>query len=52
MRHVRPRFGTDALRFVNSPVGRELRLRGVNARVVEGGEVLEGDPIVLREALG
>jgi hypothetical protein len=27
------RFGRHALRFVNSPVGRELRLRGVNAKV-------------------
>jgi MOSC domain-containing protein YiiM len=26
------RFGNDALRFVNSPVGRELRLRGANCR--------------------
>lgn len=31
------RFGVDALRFVNSPVGRELRLRGVHATVVRGG---------------
>ena len=28
------RFGTDAARFVNSPVGREHNLRGVNARVI------------------
>lgn len=36
-------FGTDAMRFVNSPRGRELRLRGVNARVVAGGRVRLGD---------
>ena len=39
------RFGSDALRFVNSQAGRELRLRGVNARVVEGGVVRPGDAV-------
>lgn len=39
------RFGSDALRFVNSPDGRELRLRGVNGRVVEAGTVRPGDAI-------
>jgi hypothetical protein len=39
------RFGRDALRFVNSVAGRELRLRGVNARVVVGGTVRTGDEI-------
>jgi len=39
------RFGRDALRWVNSPVGRELRLRGVNARVVVPGAVRSGDPV-------
>jgi MOSC domain-containing protein YiiM len=39
------RFGTDALRFVSSPDGRALRLRGVNARVIRGGVVRVGDPI-------
>lgn len=39
------RFGEDALRLVNSPVGCELRLRGVNARVVAGGVVRCGDAI-------
>lgn len=39
------RFGKDALRFVNSPVGKELHLRGVNARVVQGGMVKVGDLI-------
>jgi MOSC domain-containing protein YiiM len=41
----RERFGEDALRFVNSTVGRQLRLRGVNARVVRSGRVVVGDPI-------
>jgi hypothetical protein len=39
------RFGVDALKFVNSAVGRELNLRGINARVVAGGGVRRGDPI-------
>jgi len=37
------RFGLDALKFVNSPVGRELRLRGLNARIVRPGIVCVGD---------
>lgn len=39
------RFGLDALRFVNSRVGRELRLRGLNARVVVSGTVRPQDSI-------
>jgi MOSC domain-containing protein YiiM len=39
------RFGNDALRFVNSPTGRELRLRGANCRVVIAGTVRPGDAI-------
>jgi hypothetical protein len=39
------RFGSDALRFVNSPVGRELNLRGINARVVAPGRVRLGDAV-------
>ena len=39
------RFGMDAVRFVNSPVGREHNLRGVNARVVSAGVVRPGDAI-------
>jgi hypothetical protein len=41
----RDRFGADALRFVNSPTGRELRLRGLNARVVVAGTVRRGDDV-------
>lgn len=37
------RFGRDALRFVNSPVGRELRLRGLNARIITPGTIRVGD---------
>jgi hypothetical protein len=39
------RFGTAAHRFVNSEVGKELRLRGVNARVVVPGTIRPGDVI-------
>jgi hypothetical protein len=37
------RFGSDALRFVNSPVGKQLHLRGINTRVVQPGTVHLGD---------
>ena len=37
------RFGAEAQRFVNSPVGRELQLRGINARVVQAGTIRVGD---------
>jgi hypothetical protein len=39
------RYGRDAQRFVGSPQGRALSLRGVNAWVVEGGEVRVGDEV-------
>jgi MOSC domain-containing protein YiiM len=39
------RFGVDAMRWVNSAVGRELNLRGINARIVRGGVVRPGDAI-------
>ena len=39
------RFGVDAMKFVNSPTGRELRLRGMNARVVVPGQIRAGDRI-------
>jgi hypothetical protein len=42
------RFGADAMKFVNSPVGRELSLRGINARVVQPGTIREGDAVVVR----
>jgi hypothetical protein len=37
------RFGLDAMKFVNSPIGRELNLRGINARVVQNGTIRRGD---------
>jgi len=37
------RYGLDAAKFVNSRVGRELNLRGINARVVRTGTIRVGD---------
>ena len=36
------RFGLDAMKFVNSTVGKELCLRGINAKVVQAGVVRLG----------
>ena len=40
------RFGLDAMQFVNSDLGKRLRLRGVNAKVVKAGVVRVGDRAV------
>lgn len=37
------RFGVDALKFLNSDIGKELQFRGINAKVVEPGIVHVGD---------
>ena len=37
------RFGIEAMKFVNSPVGKELRLRGIHARVIQPGVIRTGD---------
>jgi hypothetical protein len=37
------RFGTDATKFVNSPAGKKLHLRGVNAKVIHPGTIRIGD---------
>lgn len=39
------RFGRDALAFVNSPAGKVLRLRGLNARVIQSGTIRTGDRV-------
>ena len=39
------RYGPDAVKWVNSPVGKQLRLRGLNAKVVQPGAVRVGDAI-------
>ncbi len=39
------RFGANAMKFVNSPVGRSLNLRGINAKIVQPGTIREGDTV-------
>lgn len=39
------RFGVEAVKFVNSPIGRELRLRGANAKVIQPGTIRVGDVV-------
>lgn len=39
------RFGVEALKFVNSPEGKKLRLRGIHAQVVQAGTIAVGDRI-------
>jgi MOSC domain-containing protein YiiM len=40
------RFGVDAAKFVNGTVGRELNLRGINAKVVTPGRIRAGDDVI------
>jgi len=44
------RFGPDAMRFVNSAEGRQLRLRGANMRVLTPGVVRVGDVVTTTPA--
>ena len=37
------RFGPDAMKFVNSPEGKQLHLRGVNAQVMQAGIIRNED---------
>ena len=39
------RFGVEAMKFVNSPLGRSLNLRGINARVAQPGTIRRGDAV-------
>lgn len=39
------RFGRDAVMFVNSDQGKQINLRGINAKVVNAGTVSTGDTI-------
>ena len=43
------RFGVDAMEFANCEFGRQHNLRGVNARVIEGGEIVVG-AVIRKEA--
>ena len=42
-------FGVDAMKFVNSPTGQALHLRGVNAKVVRSGVIRVGDAVTKQE---
>ncbi len=39
------RFGVEAMKFVNSPEGKRLHLRGINARVIQAGTIRVGDMV-------
>ena len=39
------RFGLEALKFVNSPEGKRLHLRGINTRVIRAGTIRTGDAV-------
>jgi hypothetical protein len=39
------RFGQEALNFINSSAGKQLQLRGVNAKVVQPGVIRVGDVV-------
>ena len=39
------RFGNDAQKFVMTPVGRAMRLRGLCAKVVQPGTIRQGDAV-------
>ena len=39
------RFGVEAMKFVNSPEGKRLHLRGINAKVIQPGTIRVGDAV-------
>ena len=39
------RFGVEAMKFVNSPEGKQLHLRGINAKIVQAGVIRVGDVV-------
>ena len=39
------RFGPDAKKFVDSQLGKQLHLRGINAKVVQSGAIRVGDVV-------
>jgi len=39
------RFGVEAMKFVNSPEGKRLHLRGINTRVIQAGSIQVGDGV-------
>lgn len=41
------RFGIDAMKFANSDFGRKYNLRGINAKVIVGGNIAVGNTILV-----
>ena len=39
------RYGKAALKFVNSPIGKQLHLRGIYAKVIQDGLIRTGDTV-------
>lgn len=39
------RFGVEAMKFVNSPEGKQLHLRGINTKVIRAGTIRVGDVV-------
>ena len=39
------RFGVEAMKFVNSPEGKRLHLRGINTKVIQAGVIRVGDVV-------
>lgn len=39
------RFGLEALKFVNSPEGKRLHLRGINTKIIQAGSIQVGDQV-------
>ena len=40
------RFGSEVLKFINSKIGREKNLRGINAKVIKEGRLAVGDKVI------
>ena len=40
------RFGVEAMKFVNSTEGKQLHLRGINAKVIQAGSIRVGDVVI------
>jgi len=39
------RFGVEAMKFVNSPEGKRLHLRGINTKIVQAGVIRVGEAV-------
>ena len=45
------RFGVEAMKFVNSPEGKRLHLRGINTKIVQAGVIHVGDIVKKIQAM-